>query len=74
MTRSTGSVSSGDRRSAELRGRTRTMRASVPSSPEVSPASITRSPTTTLRWPSSRAFIAMTGWPSIRVPSRPQLC
>ena len=71
-TRSTGSVSSGERRSAELRGRTRTMRASVPSSPEVSPASITRSPTTTLRWPSSRAFIAVTGWPSIRVPYRPR--
>ena len=49
MTRSTGSVSSADRRSTDVRGSTRTTRARVPGSPETSPASATRSPTTTLR-------------------------
>ena len=61
MTRSTGSVSSAERRSTDVRGSTRTTRARVPGSPEMSPASATRSPTTTLRRPSSRARIAVTG-------------
>ena len=72
ITRSTGSVSSAERRSADVRGRTRTTRASVPGAPEMSPASATRSPTTTLRRPSSRAFIAMTWWSPIRQPYRPR--
>ena len=45
---------------ANLRNATRTIRASVPGSPEVSPARLTMSPTTTRRWPSSRAVMAVT--------------
>lgn len=72
MTRSAGSVSSADRRSALVRGSTRTIRASVPSAPEMSPASATRSPTTTEPRPSSRAFIATTSLPSVMHPYRPR--
>src|SRR6202043_2916410 len=45
MIRSAGSVSSGERRSALVRGSTRTIRASASSAPDVSPISATRSPT-----------------------------
>ena len=45
-TRSVGSVSSEDRRSTVVRSATVTMRASVPSSPDVSPVIVTRSPGT----------------------------
>jgi hypothetical protein len=72
MIRSVGSVSSADRRSALVRGSTRTMRASVPSAPDVSPANATRSPTTTEPLPSSRAFMATTSLPSIMQPYRPR--
>ncbi len=58
-TRSSGSVSSGERRSTLVRSCTLTIRASDPALPEVSPASSTRSPTTTEPLPSSRAFIAV---------------
>ena len=64
MIRSCGSVSSADRRSALVRGSIRTIRASVPSAPEVSPARATRSPTATEPLPSSRAFMATTSLPS----------
>ncbi len=60
-TRSTGSSSSAVRRSIVRRSATSTIRASVPSSPEMSPTRPTRSPTTTPLRPSSRAFIAVTG-------------
>ncbi len=59
-TRSTGSVSSAVRRSVPVRSATRTTRASVSGSPEVSPTTETRSPTTMPARPSSRAFIAIT--------------
>ena len=72
MIRSSGSVSSADRRSALVRGSTRTIRASVPSAPDVSPASATRSPTTTEPLPSSRAFMATTSPPSVMHPYRPR--
>src|SRR5699024_3747177 len=55
--------SSAERRSAVVRSSTRTMRASVPAVPLVSPTTPTRSPTTTAfraPRPSSRAFIATT--------------
>ena len=60
MTRSTGSVSSAERRSTVCRGRTLTTRASASGAPEVSPVSRTWSPTTTRRCPSSRAATAVT--------------
>jgi hypothetical protein len=63
MIRSAGSLSSGERRSALVRGSTRTIRASEPASPEASPASATRSPTTTEPLPSSRAFMATISLP-----------
>ena len=47
--------------------RTRTIRASDPALPEVSPASATRSPTTTEPLPSSRAFIAVSSRPAPEV-------
>ena len=72
MIRSDGSVSSGERRSALVRGSTRTIRASEPSAPEVSPASATRSPTTTEPLPSSRAFMATISPPSVMHPYRPR--
>ena len=73
MIRSSGSVSSADRRSALVRGSTRTIRASVPSAPDTSPASATRSPTTTEPLPSSRAFMATTSLPSaVMHPYRPR--
>ena len=59
-TRSTGSLSSAVRRSTEVRGSTRTIRASASTSPDTSPTSATRSPTTTPLRPSSRALIAIT--------------
>ncbi len=68
MIRSVGSVSSGERRSALVRGSTRTIRASESFAPEVSPASATRSPTTTEPLPSSRAFMATISLPSAMQP------
>jgi hypothetical protein len=59
-----GSVSSGVRRSSEVRGSMRTMRASASGPPARSPTSATRSPTTTARRPSSRARTAVSRWPS----------
>ncbi len=58
--RSAGSSSSADRRSTDVRGCTRTTRASVSGWPETSPDRLTRSPTTMLRRPSSLAFMAVT--------------
>jgi hypothetical protein len=58
------SSSSAERRSTDVRSSMRTMRASAPSSPEVSPTIPTRSPTTTPRRPSSRARMAVTARPS----------
>ncbi len=69
MTRSMGSVSSGERRSSLVRSSTRTIRARLPAAPEVSPASATRSPTTTELRPSSRAFMAVTIRPAVASPS-----
>ena len=73
MTRSTGSVSSAERRSTDVRGATRTMRDSVPGSPEASPARLTRSPTTTLPRTSSRAFMAVTCRSASSPPVRTQV-
>jgi hypothetical protein len=53
------SSSSAVRRSTDLRGPIRTMRASAPGAPVMSPTSDTRSPTTTDLRPSSRARIAV---------------
>ena len=62
-TRSTASSSSALRRSTVLRSATSTMRARLPSSPDTSPTTRTRSPTTTPLRPSGRAFIAVTALP-----------
>ena len=53
------SPSSALRRSRVVRSSMRTMRARVPLRPLVSPTTATRSPTTTLPRPSSRAFMAV---------------
>ncbi len=60
MTRSVSSASSADRRSTCSLASRRTIRASAPSSPLVSPTTATRSPTTMPRRPSSRALTAVT--------------
>ena len=60
IARSKGSVSSAVRRSSVRRSWMRTIRASDPSTPEVSPTMPTSSPTTTGLRPSSRARMAMT--------------
>src|SRR5712692_7288226 len=65
MTRSTGSVSSADLRSAVRRGAILTTLARVPGAPEASPARLTVSPTTMLPRPSSRAFMAVTTWSAV---------
>ena len=65
------SPSSAERRSSVRRSPMRTMRASVPLRPEVSPTTATRSPTTILPRPSSRAFMAVMSPPpsSVRATS-----
>jgi hypothetical protein len=70
ITRSKGSVSSAVRLRVDVRGSTRTIRPNVSVRPETSPTMPTRSPTTTLRRPSSLAFIAVTSLPA-SAPSAP---
>ena len=60
ITRSTASSSSALRRRVVVRSDTSTIRASEPSSPETSPTTRTRSPTTTPLRPNGRAFIVVT--------------
>jgi hypothetical protein len=64
ITRSIGSSSSAVRRSTVLRSPTSTIRARLPSLPDTSPTTRTRSPTTTPLRPRGRAFIAITRRPS----------
>ena len=70
--RSYGSSSSAVRRSTVSRSATSTIRASVPSSPEVSPTARTRSPTMTPVRPSWRALVALTSRSSIKIVNRPR--